>query len=63
MKKDYPDKPHQLIDAGCVNGQCLILLDKGRRALATVYWLIAKEIARNRGKEFELTVEDFEASL
>ncbi|HEQ78779.1 MAG TPA: 30S ribosomal protein S2 [Euryarchaeota archaeon] len=38
--------------------------NKGRRALATVYWLIARELAKNKGIEnFELTVEDFEATI
>jgi small subunit ribosomal protein S2 len=38
--------------------------NKGRRALATIYWLLAREVARNKGVEkFEATVEDFEASI
>jgi small subunit ribosomal protein S2 len=42
--------------------------NKGRRALATVYWLLTREIMKARGmvpsdEEYKLTVEDFEASL
>jgi small subunit ribosomal protein S2 len=42
--------------------------NKGRRALATVYWLLTREILKARGQlasddEFKLTVEEFEASL
>jgi len=38
--------------------------NKGRKALATIYWLLAREVARNKGLEkFEPTVEDFEASI
>ena len=38
--------------------------NKGRRALATVYWLVSKELSRIKGlSEFELTVEDFEANI
>ncbi len=38
--------------------------NKGRRALATVYWLLARQVAKEKGIEtFELEVEDFEASL
>ena len=42
--------------------------NKGRRALATVYWLLTREILRARGviqadEDFKLTVEEFEASL
>lgn len=42
--------------------------NKGRRALATVYWLLTREYLRARGKvkkdeDYTLTVEDFEASL
>jgi len=42
--------------------------NKGRRALATVYWLLTREVLRARGQiasddDFKMTVEDFEASL
>jgi small subunit ribosomal protein S2 len=42
--------------------------NKGRRALATVYWLLTREIQRERGaiqtdEDFKQTVEDFEATL
>ncbi|MEM1578987.1 MAG: 30S ribosomal protein S2 [Archaeoglobaceae archaeon] len=37
--------------------------NKGRKALALVYWLIAREIKRAKGEQFTLTVEDFEAEL
>ncbi len=42
--------------------------NKGRRALATVYWLLTREIQKAKGlvksdDDFEMTVEDFEASL
>ncbi|MEE8232221.1 MAG: 30S ribosomal protein S2 [Thermoplasmata archaeon] len=42
--------------------------NKGRRALATVYWLLAREILKVRGlikgdKDFPRTIEDFEATL
>jgi small subunit ribosomal protein S2 len=42
--------------------------NKGRRALALVYWLLAREILREKGKissddEFQATVEDFEAEI
>ncbi len=42
--------------------------NKGRGALATVYWLLAREILKERGEitsneDFPLTAEDFEASL
>ena len=42
--------------------------NKGRRALALVYWLIAREILKEQGKiksydEFKPTVEDFEAEI
>ncbi len=42
--------------------------NKGRRALACVYWLLTREILKARGTiksddEFKLTMDDFEASL
>ncbi len=37
--------------------------NKGRRALAIVYWLLAREIVKIRGQDFTYTVEDFEAEL
>ena len=42
--------------------------NKGRRALATVYWLLAREILRSKGaiaadEDFKQTVDDFEATL
>ena len=42
--------------------------NKGRRALATVYWLISREYMKNRGlikndEEFGMEIEDFEATL
>ena len=42
--------------------------NKGRRALALIYWLLARAIQREQGKiktdeEFAATVEDFEAEI
>jgi len=42
--------------------------NKGRRALATVYWLLTREILKARGaiqadEDFKMAIEDFEASL
>ena len=42
--------------------------NKGRRALAVVYWLLARETLRARGalerdEDYKLTIEDFEATL
>jgi small subunit ribosomal protein S2 len=42
--------------------------NKGRRALALIYWLLARAIQREQGKiksdeEFTATVEDFEAEI
>jgi len=42
--------------------------NKGRRALAMIYWLLAREILKARGtiqsnEDYKLTIDDFEASL
>jgi len=42
--------------------------NKGRRALACVYWLLTREVLKARGQigrdeEYKLTIDDFEASL
>ena len=42
--------------------------NKGRRALALVYWLLTREILKEKGKiksydDFKSTVEDFEAEI
>jgi len=42
--------------------------NKGRRALATVYWLLTREVLKARGQlasddDFKTTVDEFEASL
>ncbi|KAA0005036.1 MAG: 30S ribosomal protein S2 [Thermoplasmata archaeon] len=42
--------------------------NKGRRALALIYWVLAREILKNQGKiksydEFKPTVEEFEAEI
>lgn len=42
--------------------------NKGRRALALVYWLLAREILKEKGKikgydDFKPTIEDFEAEI
>jgi len=42
--------------------------NKGRRALALVYWILAREILKQKGEiknydEFKSTVEDFEAEI
>ena len=42
--------------------------NKGRRALALVYWLLAREILKHKGKiklydDFKPTIEDFEAEI
>jgi small subunit ribosomal protein S2 len=42
--------------------------NKGRMALAAIYWILTREILKNKGKiekddDFEPTMEDFEASL
>ncbi len=42
--------------------------NKGRRALATIYWLLTREVLKAKGQlasdeDFKTTVEEFEASL
>jgi small subunit ribosomal protein S2 len=42
--------------------------NKGRRALAVIYWLLARQLLRERGelsqdKDLPLTIEDFEAKI
>ncbi|MGZ4901555.1 MAG: 30S ribosomal protein S2 [Halobacteriota archaeon] len=37
--------------------------NKGRRALALIYWLLAKEIAKLRERPFEYTANDFEIEI
>ncbi len=42
--------------------------NKGRRALACIYWLLAREVVKARGliktnEEFTQTIDDFEASI
>ncbi len=37
--------------------------NKGRKALALVYWLLAREILKMKGMEMPYPVEDFEAEL
>ncbi|MDI9646284.1 MAG: 30S ribosomal protein S2 [Archaeoglobales archaeon] len=37
--------------------------NKGRKALALIYWLMAREIAKIKGIDFTYTIEDFEAEL
>ncbi|MEM2466204.1 MAG: 30S ribosomal protein S2, partial [Candidatus Bathyarchaeia archaeon] len=42
--------------------------NKGRRALAVIYWLLARQVLRERGelppdKDMPLTIEDFEAKI
>ena len=37
--------------------------NKGRRSLALVYFLLAKEMKKLRGEEFDMEIEDFEAAL
>jgi len=37
--------------------------NKGRKALALIYWLIAREMKKAKGEDFPYTVEDFEAEL
>lgn len=37
--------------------------NKGRKALATVYWLLAREILREKSEPFNYSIDDFEAEL
>jgi small subunit ribosomal protein S2 len=42
--------------------------NKGRRALATIYWLLTREVLREKGQikseeDFQPTIDDFEATL
>ena len=42
--------------------------NKGRRSLAVIYWLLAREILKNRGSitdtaDFKYTIDDFEAQI
>jgi small subunit ribosomal protein S2 len=42
--------------------------NKGRRSLALVYWILAREILKNRGQiqnyeDFKYTIEDFESQI
>ena len=37
--------------------------NKGRKALALVYWLLARELLKIKGMELTYSVEDFEAEL
>ncbi len=37
--------------------------NKGRKALAIVYWLLAKETLKEKGEPFDYSAEDFEAEL
>ncbi len=42
--------------------------NKGRRALATIYWLLTREYQKHKGQlkkddEFKMTIDDFEATL
>jgi small subunit ribosomal protein S2 len=42
--------------------------NKGRRALAVIYWLLARQVLRERGelpkdKDLPLAIEDFEAKI
>jgi len=42
--------------------------NKGRRALAVIYWLLARQVLRERGglpqdKDLPITIEDFEAKI
>lgn len=37
--------------------------NKGRKALAIVYWLLARETLKEKGEPFDYSAEDFEAEL
>jgi small subunit ribosomal protein S2 len=37
--------------------------NKGRKALALIYWLLAKEIAKLRGQQMDYAVNDFEIEI
>ena len=42
--------------------------NKGRKALATIYWLLARQTLREKGKlssteEFKISIDDFETKL
>ncbi|MDV0446990.1 hypothetical protein MsAg5_08580 [Methanosarcinaceae archaeon Ag5] len=37
--------------------------NKGRKALSLVYWLLAREIAKNKGMQFSYELSDFEVPL
>jgi small subunit ribosomal protein S2 len=37
--------------------------NKGRKALAVVYWLLARETLKEKGEPFSYAIEDFEAEL
>ncbi len=38
--------------------------NKGRKALALVYWLLAREIVKERGEQgFSYTVSEFESEI
>ena len=42
--------------------------NKGRRALAVIFWLLARQVLRERGelsadKDLSITIEDFEAKI
>jgi small subunit ribosomal protein S2 len=42
--------------------------NKGRRALAVIYWLLARQVLRERGelptdKDLPVTIDDFEAKI
>ena len=42
--------------------------NKGRRSLATIYWLLTREVLKERGEigsneDFKLTIDDFEAPI